>query len=194
MQQAMRTVKLYGKMGALFGREHRLSVKSPAEAVKALCVTIPGFEKYMANSEKNGLRFAVFSGKHNISEGELTLGGNKDIRIAPVPSGSKRNGLFQTILGVILIAVGFFAFGSTTAIGASLIAGGIATGLGGIIQMLSPQPKGLGMDEETENKPSKMLGGAVNTTAFGNPVAVLAGYRTIGGAIISASVVSEDQA
>jgi len=188
MQQAMRTVKLYGKMGALFGREHRLSVKSPAEAVKALCVTIPGFEKYMANSEKNGLRFAVFSGKHNISEGELTLGGNKDIRIAPIPVGNKRNGLFQTIIGIIMIVAGVY-FQQPW-----LVSAGVSMTLGGVVQMLSPQPKGLGMKEETENKPSKMLGGAVNTTAFGNPVAVLAGSRVIGGAIISASIVSEDQA
>ena len=187
MQQAMRTVRLYGKMGTLFGREHKLAVKSPAEAVRALCVTIPGFEKYMAKSKEAGLTFAVFNGKTNIGEGELRFEGTKDIRIAPVPIGNKRNGLFQTILGVVMVVVGvvFPPF-------AALIAPGVALIAGGVIQMLSPQPSSLDSREEEANKSSYAFGSAVNTVALGNPIGILCGSRQIGGAIISAGVYAEN--
>ncbi len=64
---------------------------------------------------------------------------------------------------------------------------------GGVVQMLSPQPKGLDSREPTENKPSYAFSSAVNTTAFGNPIPILAGQRVCGGAIISAGLMSEDQ-
>lgn len=185
--QALRTVRLYGKMGTMFGRVHQLAVKSPAEAIKALCVTIPGFEKYLIDSKKNNLEFAVFNGKTNISQEELTLSGSKDIRIAPIISGSKRNGLFQTILGAVMVIIGVVFPPASP-----LIAPGIALLAGGIIQMLSPQAKGLKSREETENSPSYAFGGAVNTTAMGNPIGILAGERIIGGAIISAGIWAED--
>lgn len=187
MVESLRTVRLYGKMGTLFGRVHKIAVRSPAEAIKALCVTIPGFEKYLSKSKENNLTFAVFVGKENIGEAELGFDGSKDIRIAPIISGSKRNGLFQTILGVILIAVGTFVPGAQAA-----IAPGIALVAGGVIQLLSPQPKGLKSREATENLPSYAFGGSVNTTAMGNPVGILAGERVIGGAIISAGIYAEN--
>lgn len=189
INNTMRTVRLYSKMGAKFGRVHKLAVNSPAEAIKALCVTIPGFEKYLMESKKNNLEFAVFNGKENISEDLLKMGGTRDIRIAPIVSGSKRNGLFQTILGAVLVVVGV-VFPPA----AFLVAPGLALLAGGIIQMLSPQAKGLKSREDPDNRPSASFGGAVNTVAQGNPIAILGGARQIGGAIISASIVAEEYA
>jgi len=189
INNVMRTVRLYSKMGAKFGRVHKLAVNTPAEAIKALCVTIPGFEKYLMESKKNNLEFAVFNGKENISEELLKMGGTKDIRIAPIISGSKRNGLFQTILGAVMVVVGV-VFPPA----AALIAPGVALLAGGIIQMLSPQAKGLSSREDPDNRPSASFGGPVNTTATGSPVAILGGFRQIGGSIISASIVAEEYA
>lgn len=197
INNTIRTVRLYGKLGAKFGRVHKLAVTSAAEAVRALCVTIPGFEKYMINSKENNLEFAVFSGKENLTQDILEMGGVKDIRIAPIVSGSKRNGLFQTILGVVLIAIAWWNPLGWAAGGALLsgtMAAGVGLAVGGVIQMLSPQPKGLKARESTENAPSQSFGGAVNTVATGQPLAILGGSRVIGGAIISASVVAEEYA
>ena len=190
----IRKVKLYGKLRR-FGNEFYLAVASPAEAIRALCVQIPGFEKFLGESKKNNLEYAVFNGKQNVGECELEFQGAGDIRIAPVISGSKRNGLFQTILGAVLIAVAYFnPFGALTGpMTTALMAGGISMVAGGVVQMLSPQPKGLDSREPTENKPSYSFGGAVNTTAYGQPIPILAGLRTVGGAIISAGLMSEDQ-
>lgn len=70
---------------------------------------------------------------------------------------------------------------------------GASMALGGIVQMLSPQAKGLSSSAAPENKPSYAFGGPVNTVAQGNPVGVLYGKRRIGGAIISAGIYADDQ-
>ncbi|MCD9775876.1 tail assembly protein [Klebsiella variicola subsp. variicola] len=192
------TIRLYGALGARFGRVHRLAVQTSAEAVKALSVNLSGFESYLLNAKKNGMVFAVFRGRKNVGVDDFqSLSGASDIRIAPVMEGAKKSGMFQTILGAVMIVAGLALgpagwgiLGATVATG--LVVGGISSAAGGIYQMLSPQPKGLQMREDPDNKPSYAFGGAVNTTAMGNPVAVLYGQREIGGAIISAGIVAED--
>ena len=191
------TIRLYGALGARFGRVHKLAVQTSAEAVKALCINLDGLESYLMNAKKNGMTFAVFRGKRNIGiEDYQNLAGNSDIRIAPVIEGAKKAGLFQTILGAVMIVAGVvvtgMTFGSAGVIGAGMVSAGIGMMAGGIYQMLSPQPKGLQGRDDPDNKPSYAFGGSVNTLAMGNPVALLYGEREIGGAIISAGIVAED--
>jgi len=188
------TIRLYGALGARFGRVHRLAVQTSAEAVKALCVNFDGLESYLMNAKKNGMVFAVFRGKRNIGvEDYQNLGGNNDIRIAPVMEGAKKAGVFQTILGAIMVVAGAVAlFGFGQAWGTTLMISGGTAMAGGVYQMLSPQPKGLQGRDDPDNRPSYAFGGAVNTIAMGNPIPVLYGEREIGGAIISAGIVAED--
>lgn len=191
------TIRLYGAMGARFGRVHRLAVQTSAEAVKALCINLDGLESFLMNAQKNGMTFAVFRGKRNIGEQDFKeLGGDSDIRIAPVLEGAKKAGLFQTILGAVMVVAGIVVSGLSAGwaspVGGAMISAGIGMAAGGIYQMLSPQPKGLQGRDDPDNKPSYAFGGAVNTLAMGNPVALLYGEREIGGAIISAGIVAED--
>ncbi|HBU93311.1 MAG TPA: phage tail protein [Leclercia adecarboxylata] len=191
------TIRLYGALGARFGRVHRLAVQTSAEAVKALCINLDGLESFLMNAQKNGMAFAVFRGKRNIGEQDFKeLGGDSDIRIAPVLEGAKKAGLFQTILGAVMVVAGIVVSGLSAGwaspVGGAMISAGIGMAAGGIYQMLSPQPKGLQGRDDPDNKPSYAFGGAVNTLAMGNPVALLYGEREIGGAIISAGIVAED--
>jgi len=195
MCESVRTVRLYGVLGTTFGREFQLSVASPKEAIRALCVIVPGFERFLNTSKQRGLTYAVFSGKRNLNDDELSMDqSTADIRIAPVILGSKRGGVFQTILGVALVAVGAVAsyFGGG-AVGVPLMQFGAAMALGGVVQMLSPQTIGLASKQSADNKASYAFGGVTNTTAQGNPVPLLYGKRRIGGAIISAGIYVEDQ-
>ncbi|EGT4367387.1 tail assembly protein [Cronobacter sakazakii] len=195
----LKTVRLYGALGARFGREHRLVIASPAEACRALSVIIPGFEQYMQTAHLRGLRFAVFRGKKNIGQDELKHNsGEEDIRIAPVIAGSKRGGVLQTILGAVLVVgalalgpVGIGAIAGSTAMSIGLMGGSMM--IGGVVQMLSPQPGGLASRQAPDNAPSYAFGGPVNTTAMGNPVGLLYGEREIGGAIVSAGIYTNDQ-
>lgn len=191
------TIRLYGALGARFGRVHKLAVQTSAEAVKALCINFDGLEDYLMNAKKDGMTFAVFRGKRNIGVQDFQeLAGDSDIRIAPVMEGAKKAGLFQTILGAVMVVAGIvvtgMTFGSAGVIGAGMVSAGIGMMAGGIYQMLSPQPKGLQGRDDPDNKPSYAFGGSVNTLAMGNPVALLYGEREIGGAIISAGIVAED--
>lgn len=189
------TIRLYGALGARFGRVHRLAVQTSAEAVKALCINLDGLEQYFYNAKKNGMTFAVFRGKRNIGVQDYKeLGGDSDIRIAPIMEGAKKAGMFQTILGAVMVVAGVVAsfIPGGQAFAPSLLIGGASMMAGGIYQMLSPQPKGLQGRDDPDNQPSYAFGGAVNTLAMGNPVALLYGEREIGGAIISAGIVAED--
>ncbi|CAI0712987.1 Phage-related protein, tail component [Serratia entomophila] len=193
--QEYRTVRLYGVLGATFGRVHRLVIDTPREAIKALSVTIPGFERFLQTAKNRGLTFAVFNGKKNIDLDEIKFTGSEDIRIAPMIIGSKKAGIFQTILGAVIVAASaigyYFAPGNPYSTYGFQI-GGVMM-LGGVVQMLSPMPNGLARREDPDNKPSYAFGGPVNTIAQGNPVPIGYGKRRVGGAIISAGIYAEDQ-
>jgi len=188
----MTTIRLYGALRQ-FGREYRLLVNSTAEAIKALCVQIPGLERFLANAHLRGMEFAVFRGKRNISEAELGMGGREEIRIAPVMRGRKNGGIIQTIVGVALIVAGIMLTPIFPAAGPMMVSAGIAMTAGGVVQMLSPQTTGLKQSAAPENLPSYAFGSAKNTTASGNPVPICYGRRRWGGAIISAGIYAEDK-
>lgn len=199
MDKALKKIKLYGPMRKRFGREFNLAVSNTREAIHALCVQVPGFKKYLAESKENGLTFAIFIGDRNIDkDGLADPAGNSEIRIAPIIQGSKRQGTLQTIVGAVLIVVAAIYTGG---VGAAFAAGGYAGAaaslglsmvIGGVVQMLSPQPKGLGAKDDPGNQPSYSMDGAVNTQAQGNPVPLCYGKVIIGGAIISGGIYAED--
>ncbi|MEC5321586.1 tail assembly protein [Brenneria populi subsp. brevivirga] len=192
--QPLKTIRLYGILGATFGRVHRLAVESRHEAIKALSVIIPGFEKFLLTSKARGLTYAVFDGKRNLSKDELEFNVSNEVRIAPVLIGSKKAGVFQTVLGAVLLATAIFApWGTAFAVSDFLGAMGASMMLGGVVQMLTPVQGGISMRESPDNKPSYAFGGPVNSIAQGNPVPILYGRRRIGGAIISAGIYAEDQ-
>lgn len=182
----LETIRLCGVLRQ-FGKEYRLSVRTPAEAIKALCIQVPGLERFISSAKAKGLEFAVYRGKRNIGEVELGFHGSGDIKIIPVITGSKRAGLLQTIVGVVMIVASFIpGFQALAPVGIALVAGGV-------IQMLSPQAGGLKTSAAPENTPGYAFGSAKNTTASGNPVPLCIGNRRWGGAIISASIYAEDQ-
>ncbi|HGM5490625.1 TPA: tail assembly protein [Serratia fonticola] len=206
MMQTTRLIRLGGQLGKKFGKTHRLVVADTREALRALCITLPGFESFMMNAHKDGVRFAFFNGPQNIGLAEFaTSKGSADIRIMPVIAGSKNAGMFQIVIGVAALVGAFFTAGGTMALlGTQLAAGAAAvTGLtmmgasmvlGGVMQLMTPQPNfGMSSSQSVENKPSYAFGSPVNTTAQGYPVPVLYGEREIGGAVISAGIYAENQ-
>lgn len=200
MKEVMTKIELGGILGKTFGKYHERLVSNSSEAVRALCCTIEGFEKFLSNSKEKGITFAVFKGKKNIGEQDLSFPLTGEVlRIVPVVIGSKKAGVLQTIMGAALVAVGviigYFAgwTGVGWAVGSKLAMMGGAMMLGGVVQMLSPQPAGLARKESPDNKASYAFGGVTNTASQGYPVGLLYGKRRIGGAIISAGIYVEDQ-
>ncbi|AVQ10150.1 tail component protein [Siphoviridae environmental samples] len=192
MDKPLKKVILCGPMRKRFGREFELAVSSTKEAIHALCIQVDGFKKYLFDSKSNGLEFAVFIGKRNINEDGLSDPvGSDEIRIAPVIQGSKRAGILQTIVGGALIALSFVPI--LAPVSSILLNMGVSMALGGVVQMLSAQPRGLGAKDSANNQPSYSMDGAVNTQAQGNPVPLCyGGPLIIGGAIISGGIYAED--
>ena len=198
MHEIMIRIELGGLLGKKFGRAHQRIISKTGEAALALAKTIPGFEQFMISSEKRGLTYAVFRGNKNIGEDDLGLPINSDvIRIVPVIIGSKKAGLLQTVLGAVLVVAGVLvtglSYGWAAPVGGAMVSAGIGLMAGGVIQMLSPQTRGLASKQDSDNKASYAFGSVTNTTAQGNPVPLGYGRRRIGGAIISAGIYVEDQ-
>ena len=147
----MVTIRLLGEAGRRFGRQFKLAVKTPAEAVRALCVQIPGLRQYLLDSGENGVGWrAITDHAAGLDEEGLLWPLSKKFVLAPIPVG--RGGVGKIIAGVALVAVSLLllpgaplagalgfsiggqAVGAVAAIGASLIFGGIA-------DLLTPTPK-----------------------------------------------------
>lgn len=195
MSEIMSRIELGGVLGKTYGKVHHRSISTTTEAIKSLTKTIDGIEKFLITSKMRGLTYAVFKGKKNISVDDLGFPVTGEvIRIVPVVIGSKKAGVLQTILGAVLVAVGVVLnFTPWAAASPFFYKFGAVMMLGGVVQMLSPQPAGLASKQDAENRASYAFGGVTNTAAQGYPVPLLYGRRRIGGAIISAGIYVEDQ-
>ncbi|WP_278364798.1 tail assembly protein [Acinetobacter schindleri] len=190
----LKKIRLYGVLAKKFGKEFHLAVDNTREAMRALCVQVPGFEHFMLHAHEQGLEFAVFQDKQNISETELDMSTSaKVIKVVPKVKGA--GGAVQTIIGAVLVVVGIvvtgMSFGSAGAVGAALIGAGVGMMVGGIAQMLMPKIENQDQNQDG-NKANKGFGGAVTTIAQGNPVPLLYGQREVGGFIASAGQYPED--
>lgn len=194
-KEKLRTIRLYGKLGAQFGRVHQFVCSDTAGAVRALCAMVPGFQRFLLESKDKGLGYAVFIGKENINETLLQAPvGDEDIRIAPIILGSGRGGFFQVVLGAALIGASFIPGINAIAWASNLFMGmGVSMALGGVSQLLTKQPKGLTSVESADNGASYNFNGAVNVTAQGNPVPEFYGQGIVGSVTISGDMYSEDQ-
>ncbi len=197
--ETIKRIKLSGSLGRRFGVFHELAVESYPEAIRALSVTLEGFKDYMQSEVGSRMKYAVFVDGKNVGQhDEKAWQCAKEIRIIPIPTGSKSGGLFQVVFGAVIMATAFFTGGASLAAMGALASSAFMMGgamvLGGVMQMISPQQGGVMRESQgAENKPSYAFGGAVNTTAAGYPIPIPYGYRTVGGAVWSAGSYSEDK-
>lgn len=173
----LRNIKLYGHLGKRFGKLHRLAVKTPAEAIAALRANFPDFPKAVVEHAPG---YHVLIGKRDINGTQLTDPcGQGDIKIIPAVQGAKKGGVFQTILGIAMVVVGYFVPGVQ-----GLIPAGISMIAGGVVQMLTRSPRRQN-GEKAQNAPSYSFNGPVNTTTQGNPVPICYGEMIVGSQVAS---------
>jgi len=186
---------LYGKLGRDYGRVHRYDVVSPAQAIKALSVTIKGFKQSFIDG---GYYRVLIGGKTELDINETInpISNKETIRIVPVVAGASGLGKIIVGAGLIYFSSGLAAgFGATAAtagfagITASTFSSvGVSLIIGGVSQLLfSPQLQ-TGSGERAENRPSFIFNGAVNTTRQGNPVPICYGRMIVGSQVISAGL------
>jgi predicted phage tail protein len=168
MQQ---TVRLLDSLGERYGEEHTYqNLRSPADAIKLLCINRPAFEKELLEAHNNGVYYRVVQSGADMSYKDLQLPlGSKDLYIVPVIGGSGGGATTKILIGVGLVAASFLLpgaglFGATglfgagsavvagtagatatgvalTTLGTALSAAGAGMILGGIADVISPQPK-----------------------------------------------------
>ena len=190
----MKTIKLHGILAKKFGQFFKLDVQTAREATHAIACQNTEFKRFMLESDKLGLKFAVFLGRKNITENDIDNVTDTDvIHIVPriVGSGGSSFNWLQVVAGAVLVGVGAFTFGATTATGAALIGAGIGMFVGGVAGLLMPTVDMSNQDPDG-NRANKGFGSAVTTVSQGNPVPILYGEREIGGFYASGGIYAED--
>ena len=211
----MKVVKVYGALRKRLGQcRFEFDVTTPAQAIKALCVNFPGLEKWLIDSEKDGVGYRVAIRKEKVSEDDLTplllpFSDREVFSITPVVAGAGR-GAGSILAGALLITAavliaplattgaGFLGLGqglaATTAAAkfaavASSAAGtlGIGLALNGVAQAISPQP-GLNDIDESVQLESFSFSNVVNTSRQGLPVPIAYGRVFVGSAVISSNL------
>jgi len=140
----MVTIRLLGEAGRRFGRRFQLAVKTPAEAVRALSVQIPGLREYMLRSTEAGIGWRIVTeNPEGLNEEGLLWPLSKRLVLAPIPVG--RGAVGRIIAGVALVAATFLIPGAAAWLGptaVTLITGvGTAMIFGGVAELLTPTPK-----------------------------------------------------
>lgn len=181
----MVNVRFYGSLKQ-FGSEFRLDCKTPAEVVQALTSQIPKLRQFI----QQGL-FTVRVGREYLDNRYLEQGLNqylKDdstVHFTPVLKGSKKAGLFQTIVGAVMVVVGA-VFQQYYLVGA-----GIAMVAGGVAQMLTKMPP-MSTGKDAERKQSTSFSNLSNMAAQGRPMPLAYGRIRVGSLIISQGVETMD--
>ena len=233
MQQV---VRLLGDLGERYGAEHVYqNLRTPADAIKLLCINYPAFKTELIAAHESGIGYRVLQAGVDLNLNDLHLPiGQNDLIVTPVLVG--QDGAGQILAGIGLIAASFFfpgagLFGTTglfgagaagiagvssvavlnaTAIGTALSVVGASMVLGGITQMLSPQPDlgGIGgvstrgefqatrpesVNRGADGQQSYAYLGAQNTVGVGATIPVAYGKVLVGSHVISADVDVADE-
>lgn len=186
----MKTIKLYGALGAKFGKVFKLDVKNPAEAVRAMCSQVKGFRQHLVRFSEPGYVVRVGSDDKSLDELRDPCSSNEEIKIIPVTAGA--NAVVRIIIGTALIAAGVIAGGPTNPLGFTLMTMGSSLVMGGIAEILAPSPKTTASNSRKET-PSYMFDGPVNTIGSGYAVTVGYGEMLIGSHVVSAELYSVEE-
>jgi len=197
----MVTIRLLGEAGRRFGRKFQLAVKTPAEAMRALCIQIPALRQYLLESGEKGINWRVVT-EHpdGLDEEQLLWPMSKRMVLAPLPAGRGATG--KIIAGVAIIALslgigaiasagvtlgGFLGIGT---VGTAFASFGLALAFGGVAELLTPTPKmpnvkNLGGSSVSGRNESEQLNSFTfdksnANTIQGDVVPVLYGERIVG--------------
>ena len=211
----MQTVRLLDDLGERYGSTHEYhNLRTPAEAIKLLCINTPELMEELAEAHEHGVGYRIIQAGEELDIDDLHLPiGSNDLILVPVVVGSGGS-VGRIIVGVVLVAAAFFTGGATIGllglaapiavsgvlgtIGASLI-------LGGIADLISPQPvipkpgnNRLAESTNTDGPQSIVRGadgkqsyaytGAANTVGVGAVIPVAYGEVLIGSNLLSADV------
>ena len=211
----MKVVKVYGALRKRLGQcRFEFEAATPAQALKALCVNFPGLDKWLLDSEKDGVSYRVTIGKERVIDDLSPLvmpWSEKEVfSITPIIAGAGRGfGAIAAGIGLVALAIvlapagaGFLSLGAglkasvASGVATGFISAGVSSAIGlvgvsliltGVAQAISPQPQfsKLGELEESAELESFTFSNVVNTSKQGLPVQIAYGRVFVGSAVIS---------
>ena len=189
-------IKLYGNLAKKFGKELNIKVNSIPEMMKALEANRPGFRSNIDKDRSYVIRRGdTFKKGLDVTQEEIEmLFGDNVWHILPLPMGHK-SGIFNVILGALLVVVGVVATGLTAGQSSFLIKMGVGMMLSGVASMLAPAPgvNSYANRESPDKKPSYLFNGPFNRTASGGAVPVVYGKDVfIGSTFVSGGLTIGD--
>lgn len=163
---------LAGELGEKYGTHHEYyNLRTPADAIKLLCVNHPKLQKDLVTAHQNGVGYKLIQSGAAMGYDELHLPfGSRPMMLVPVISGSGGASTGQILLGVGLVAASFLLpgaglfgtyglitgattgtfsglaataglAGTLTTVGTAISAVGAGLILNGVSNMISPQPE-----------------------------------------------------
>jgi predicted phage tail protein len=203
----MKVVKVYGALRKRLGQcRFEFDVATPAQAIKALCVNFPGLDKWLIDSEQDGVGYRVAVSKDRVTEKDVSplmmpFSDREVFSITPVVAGAGR-GTGQILAGLALVTAavvlaptggggflgatgsGFLSASASSAIGSI----GVSLTLGGIAAAISPQPTLNTTLDESVQLESFTFSNVVNTSRQGMPCPIAYGRLFVGSAVLSSGL------
>ena len=220
----MQRVVLLDELGEKFGAVHEYyNLRTPADAIKLLCINHPDFQKELLESGERGIGYRVIQAGTDFELEDMLLPfGSNDLIVAPVIGGS---GFWKVLTGAALIGLAFATGGGSLAFTGAGFAGGATIGsfavgaltanvgaflaLSGTAEMLSPQPEqplniiGSASQSGDRGPGSSIRGmdgaqsysyrGPVNTVGAGAVIPLVFGQCIVGSHTVTASVEVTDE-
>jgi len=211
-------VLLLDDLGKKYGETHvYYNLKTPAEAIKLLCINYPEFAKDLATSHEQGIFYKVQQVDIELELSDLFLPlGSHDLVVTPVISGSGDVGKILLGVGLIFATGGFGSFGTqffgkTFEEGAKALLftkaaanfGGFLV-LNGITGLITPQPTLSTLDTEgaftnynsgpasltkgADGMQTYAYTGATNSSGLGKTIPVAYGKVLAGSLLIGAQI------
>jgi len=201
-------IKFAGEIGRRFGTTHKFAVKTPNEAIRALCQLIPGFRTFLTSAHERGIFFQIVTSNQEdgITYDELELG-CKSFTLVPVITGSffglfggKGGGFLAILAGIALVAFAMTGFG--TVVAGSFMAGvqtaTMSLGMGllftGVASLFAPgAPTGQQNITEGRDADDAISGGAAPVAANGQPIPLLFGEYLVSRMPVIASYIENNE-
>jgi predicted phage tail protein len=186
------SIHLHGSLRKIHAETIKVWAESAFDAITLATTQLAGFKPTAAGYKR--VRVAGFD-KIEDFHNPITV---DELHLYPQLNGGKNGGFTQILIGATLIAAAFvlapltagmslgLAFGAMAAgagtlgtmVVTSLFMIGVSTAIGGLTQLIMPQPSLGGSDANQEA--SKYLGVPGSTTAIGTTIRVIYGFRRVG--------------
>lgn len=177
----MKTLVLYGELAETFGPSFTMDVSTPQDALRLMDSNYPGeFRSRLKNKH-----FELVLGNRVVPKDHLFMGcSENEIHLRPVlmGAGAILPLAFTFAIPLLETALGIEALGLTGQLLFGVATIGVAALLSNLIKPTNPSSR------ETNQKPSFVFDGPVNTVEQGGPVPLVYGRIRAGSVVISSGL------